>query len=419
MDAPLGEVVDWASALAERCESHRCVLEGLAAGADDLPPALRAGGAWLRARPLSFFPDFDFPLEPQTAPAESLVIDQSSAAKRQRGEDAALAATARTAEKDRKSGGEEDEEAERDEEEAAARPVPAVYLYDEWNGLENDYYRDWCRLQELRPKPAAQGLPHDEDFRRRVGHVKKVFQRLRPDLVVKDKYLQHGDSIDIDSLVRFVTQRRARLSPRVRFWVKPRLNRRDVATALLLDVSGSTGREAGRADVIEVEKEAAHLLAAGLSELGDRFGLFGFTGNGREQCVFQVFKDFEESWDDAAEARLAAARPGSSTRIGVALRHAGRKLAELPVKTKLILLLTDGRPMDTDYDPRTRYAHSDVHKACEENAALGVHTFCIAVEPEEPEELDLMFARRRYAVLEDVENLPDVLTRSYLKLTRT
>ncbi len=418
MSPPVCGVLDWVDALARRCDDHECVLDGLLASWDELPAPLRRPGARFRARPLSFFPDFDFPLAPQAAPVNALVADVSARPKKSAHDAAALAAAARSVERDR-SGPEDEQDKDGEDEQSGARPVPLVYLYDEWNGLENEYYRDWCRLQEVSPKPAGTAPPHGEDFRRRVDHVKKLFQRLRPDLVVKDKYLPHGDYINIDSLVRFVALRKARLSPKVQFWVKPRLNRRDVATALLLDVSGSTGREAGRADVIELEKEAAYLLAAGLGELGDEFGLFGFTGNGREQCLFQVFKDFGQRWDDEARSRLAGARPGSSTRIGVALRHAGRKLAALVARTKLTILLTDGRPMDTDYDPRTRYAHHDVRKACEENAALGIHTFCIAVGPEEPEELNIMFPRRRYAVLEDVENLPDVLTRSYLRLTRT
>jgi nitric oxide reductase activation protein len=319
------------------------------------------------------------------------------------------------AEAERTGEGEGDEEGE---EEEGGGAVQAAYLYDEWNGLQNEYYRDWCKLREVRPEPRDGGDGEDEAFRRRVEHVKKLFQRLRPDVVVKEKYLESGDYIDIDSLVRFVTLRKAKVSPQVRFWMKPRLNRRDVGVALLVDCSGSTGRESGRRDVLGVEKQAARILATGLGELGDRFGIFGFTGNGREQCTYQVFKDFDEDWDRQATDRLMAVRPGSSTRIGVALRHTGQKLARRSARTRLIILLTDGRPMDTDYDPQTRYAHYDVRKACEENNSLGIDTFCIAIDIESREELDLMFPRRRYVVLDDAGDLPDALTRSYLKLTR-
>lgn len=402
---------DLLAEVASEAADYREAVAALAREWNRLPPAVRAAGPGFRARPLSSFPDFSFPIIPSTAPAEALVADLG--AEGVRDEDGAAAAA------ERRRG--QTAEAEQGPEEPQELPeglVEAVYLYDEWNGPEGDYYRDWCRLHEVTPRSHKAPGWRDEAFTRRAERVRRLFQRLSPDLVSREKYLPHGDYIDIDSLVRFLTLRRAQASPRVRFWVKPRLSRRDVAVALLLDVSGSTGRESGRGDVIEVEKAAASVLATGLQELGDRFGVFGFTGNGRERCVFQVFKEFGQEWGEEAEELLAAARPGSSTRIGVALRHCGRKLEKVPAKTRLILLLTDARPMDTEYDPNTGYAQQDVRKACEENRALGIHTFCVAVEPDEPGDLDTMFPQRRYVVLREAEDLPDALARSYLRLTR-
>lgn len=407
-------LLEWVRRVAEEADDFESVLRHIR---DEPPAEIPGDGGWLRARPLSFFPDFDYPLEEHAPPADKVVLDLSSEgdARTPDAEGKTPATQERQAEGE---GGEADEESSEEEEGEGSGGPRAVYLYDEWNGLENEYYRDWCSLQEVRPEPRGPGRTEDEQLRRRVERVKRLFQRLRPDQVVKEKYLEHGDNIDIDSLVRFVTMRKAKASPRVQFWTKPRLSRRDVAVALLLDVSGSTGRDTGQKDAIEVEKEAACILATGLEELGDRFSVYGFTGNGREQCVFQVFKDFGDDWGPRAQARLMGARPGSSTRIGVALRHGGHKLAGVPAKTRLIILLSDGRPMDTEYDPQTRYAHYDVRKACEENRALGIHTFCIAVDLEAQDELDIMFPRRRYVILRDIHDLPEALTRSYLKLTR-
>jgi nitric oxide reductase activation protein len=250
-----------------------------------------------------------------------------------------------------------------------------------------------------------------------VERVKRLFQRLKPDLTAREKRLPAGDRIDIDRLVRFVTMQRARLHPEDRFWIKPRFLRRDLAVALVLDVSGSTGKQSGARDVLAMEKESARLLAAGLSELGDRFGIFGFTGNGRERCAFGVYKGFDEPWDNDAIGRLMAARPGAATRIGVALRHAGWKLSEVAAKSRLIILITDGRPMDADYEARTHYAHFDVRKACQENRQEGIHTFCIALEPESAEELTIMFPAGGYLILNAVSELPEALTGAYLRLT--
>lgn len=414
---PARELFEWVAGTAERCSDHVCALENVQEA-----PRSPIDPRTLLAPPVSFFPDFDFPLQVTRAPEEAVVSDLSSQAEPGAREAESVTPSAargqESAEEDGdasgtgRSGGEEDEEAEE------GGTVPAAFFYDEWNGLEGEYYRDWCALREVMPPARGPATPQGEQFQRRVESVKKLFQRLRPDLVEKEKYLPQGDYIDIDSLVRFVTRRRARLSPRVDFWIRPRVSVRDMATALLVDVSGSTGKETGSHDIIEIEKEAAYTLACGLEEIGDRFGVFGFTGNGRQDCRFLVYKDIDEDWSQEPKERLMGARPGASTRIGVALRHAGRKLAETESRTRLIIVLTDGRPMDTGYDPETHYAQRDVHKACEENHALGVHTFCIGTDPEAAEELELQFPAGRWVVLKRTEDLPRTLARSYLQLTR-
>jgi nitric oxide reductase NorD protein len=87
-------------------------------------------------------------------------------------------------------------------------------------------------------------------------------------------------------------------------------------------------------------------------------------------------------------------------------------------RTRLIIVITDGRPMDSGYDPNTHYAHYDVRRACAENAEAGMHTFCIAMGDEDPPELDMMFPARRYMILPDVNELPHALANAYLRLTK-
>ncbi len=371
------------------------------------------------APPVSFFPDFEFPLQLSVAPSDAVVRDLSERARVGPPQpDSSAPVAARHEEKQEESEGGEGETRGEEGEDTEGTAAAAAYLYDEWNALEGEYYRDWCALREVRPAVRQASPIADEELRRQVESVRRLFQRLRPEAIEKEKYLASGDYIDIDSLIRFITRRKARRSPRVDFWVKHRLSRRDLATALLMDVSGSTGKEKGRRDIIEVEKAAAFTLGCGLQELGDRFGVFGFTGNGRQDCRFLVYKDLDDEWSDEAKARLMSARPGSSTRMGVALRHAGVKLAQTEARTRLVLVLTDGHPMDTGYDPDTGYAQSDVRKACEENRALGVHTFCIGTDPDAQDELEMQFPEGRYVVLREIGELPEALARSYLQITR-
>jgi len=187
---------------------------------------------------------------------------------------------------------------------------------------------------------------------------------------------------------------------------------------VLLDASGSTGeRSSGDERIIDVEKRAALILGQGLNTLGDRFSICGFSSNGRENCVFSVYKDFADVWGSDSMRRVMVATPANSTRIGPALRHCGFRMCQLDNRQRLIILITDGRPMDTGYDPNTRYAQHDVRMACDENERQGVHTFAITTEENSLADMEIMFPGRRFAILSDIVELPDVLPRLYTRLT--
>jgi hypothetical protein len=362
-------------------------------------------------RPFSFMPDYLFPGRVSSPPSDNLVADlkrQADAASDAADDgdpDAAAAA-------EPVGGG---EHADGDEEEQ--KSALACYLYDEWSHDENDYYRDYCFLHETRPEPPP-GVIIPTDVADEGRRVSQVFERLKPDLARKEKYLQEGDAINPDLLVNYLVQRRKDPSPRIDFYEKPRIRRRDLAVIVLLDASGSTGeRTGGHERIIDVEKRAALILGQGLNTLGDRFAICGFSSNGRENCVFSVYKDFDDGWSTDTMKRIMAASPANSTRIGPALRHCGFRMSRLDARQRLVILITDGRPMDTGYDPNTRYAQHDVRMACDENEQEGVHTFAISTEENSVADMEIMFPGRRFAILSDIGDLPTVLPRLYTRLT--
>jgi nitric oxide reductase activation protein len=51
--------------------------------------------------------------------------------------------------------------------------------------------------------------------------------------------------------------------------------------------------------------------------------------------------------------RLQSLRPGGSTRLGAALRHATQRLSKCEDSARWVILLSDGEPYDVDvHDPR-------------------------------------------------------------------
>lgn len=367
--------------------------------------------------PLLFYPDYYYPAELSEPPDSLLVADLKAANRPRDSDEAAEQRQARAADADG-----DDEQPEQ----TGDQGPRAGFVYPEWNQHENDYYQDWCILRERRPKPIGRGEELWRQWQPSVDRARRMFERLRPELMRKEKYLTHGDEINIDQLVAYLAERREWPAARAEFYEKKYVKQRDLAAALLLDVSGSTANEPGQETarhgsaggrIIDLEKQAAMILGEGLDALGDDFGLYGFSGNGREQCDFYIYKELAEPFDHDAHQRLLAAFPAASTRIGVALRHVQTKLADHPARRKLVILITDGKPQDSDYDPATRYAQYDVRMAVQEASRQDIHVVCLSTQENSRADLEIMFPQRRFVILEDMRQLVDVLPKLYLKMT--
>jgi len=315
------------------------------------------------------------------------------------------------------AGDDTDDDGGSGDEEAGAAVREAAFVYDEWDFQQNDYRPAWCHVHQKRVEPARFAQP-EEGWLDEARKVRAVFERLKPDLARREKHLADGDNINADLLLDYLVDRSREPSPPVRFYERPIINHRDLAVLILLDVSGSTGEQLGsQAKVLDVEKQASVILGQGLAALGDRFAVCGFCSNGRELCEYLIFKGFDDPWSGDTIGRVMAAWSHSSTRIGPALRHSGYLLSLQPARQRLVILVTDGKPMDQGYDPNTRYAQHDVRMACEENARQDVHTFAISTEENSLADMEIMFPRRRFVILPSIRQLPRILPQLYLRLT--
>ncbi|HUV07954.1 MAG TPA: hypothetical protein VMX75_09510, partial [Spirochaetia bacterium] len=284
--------------------------------------------------PFSFLPDFLFPGRVSVAPPQRMVADMRKAAESKRRDPDKD--TARTADPDAPVS-----EPSKDKHDEAESTAAARYIYDEWSQMDNDYFRDHCFLKEI-TDPPGQRTACPPEVLEQVSATRRIFEYLKPAVVRKEKYLAEGDLINPDLLVDYLIHSHREPSPKIMFYEKPRVNTRDLAVLILLDLSGSTGTDVGQHPILDIEKHSALILAQGLESLGDHFCICGFSGQGRENCEFFVFKDFHEQWESEQIGRVLHARPRSSTRIGVALRHAGYRLTQFEAKHRLIILITDG-----------------------------------------------------------------------------
>jgi nitric oxide reductase NorD protein len=172
--------------------------------------------------------------------------------------------------------------------------------------------------------------------------------------------------------------------------------------------------------VIDVARESLALMCEALETLGDRYAVYGFSGYGHDEVEFYVAKAFEDRLAARTWAAMAAMKPRRSTRMGPAIRHAVAKLQRQDAKMRLLIVISDGYPEDHDYGPDRsdhEYGIQDTARALQEAERAGVQTFCVTIDRAGRDYLRRMCADERYMVIDEVEDLPEALTKVYRALT--
>ena len=340
-------------------------------------------------------------------------------------------------------------------------PVEVTWFYyDEWDFRAGDYRPRWTRVGE---RISAEGDRdfYEETLRKHHGLVmetRKQFEMMRPESFKKIKRLEDGDELDTDLAIEFHVDKKAGAGPSARIYNRRNKIERDVAVAFLLDMSASTDEEiekqkvkhSGKDDddddnfdgdprryfqwlaarrakalveppkrIIDLEKESTVLIVEALEAIGDSYGIYGFSGYGRDNVEFHVIKDLDEQMSERVERRISKIEPIRSTRMGPALRHTIHKLDEYDAKVKILILVSDGRPQDHGYGrDRTEkeYAVHDTKQALVEAKRVGITPFLITVDKEGHDYLKQMCDDIGYEVVDDIESLPRRLPTLYRHL---
>ncbi|GMU41456.1 MAG: hypothetical protein AMXMBFR23_23220 [Chloroflexota bacterium] len=343
--------------------------------------------------------------------------------------------------------------------EEAELPVEVSWsYYDEWDFRAGDYRPRWTRVGERLSKEDDSDF-YQETLRKYHGLVmetRRQFEMMRPESFKKIKRLEDGEELDVDLTIEFHIDKKAGVGPSARIYNRRNKVEREVAVAFLLDMSASTDEEiekvrqkydekdndddfdgdprkyfqwlaARRAKamveppkrIIDLEKESTVLIVEALEAIGDAYGIYGFSGYGRDNVEFHVVKDLNEMLTDKVEKRIGAIEPIRSTRMGPAIRHTVSKLNDYDAKVKILIMVSDGRPQDHGYGrDRTEkeYAVHDTKQALNEAKRSGITPFLITVDKEGHDYLKQMCDDIGYEVVDDIESLPRRLPTLYRHL---
>ena len=299
-----------------------------------------------------------------------------------------------------------------------AGPGDRAVRYPEWDQGIDDYRLNWCRVVERAAEEGSGDMVAAtlSAYGSEVSALRRFFEGLRPPGLRRVPGQADGDELDVDAAVRMCAERAAGIDLSDRIYVRRERKERDVAAAFLVDVSGSTSRqlESGRR-VIDLEKEGLVLLCEALEAVGDQYALYGYSGQGRGQVDFLVIKDFDDQLGGKAAQRLGGLVPMQQNRDGAAIRHATAKLLAREARTRLLVLISDGRPLDDGY--KDEYSLEDTKAALREARQRGVHPFCITIDREADGYVRRMYGNVQFAVIDHLEALPKRLPRIYQRLT--
>ena len=332
---------------------------------------------------------------------------------------------------------------------------PQTFVYDEWDFRADDYKPRWCIVRQ---KVMAEGDPAYygatlHSYGTLVSQIRRQFELMVPETLRKVRKLEDGDEIDIDDVIEAFIDVRTGVGPSEKlFWRRNKIQR-DVAVVFLLDTSASTaeaidesrkvsddweapddpveymvwlrnrrsqGTRRSYKRIIDLEKEAVVLLINALEAIGDVYGIYGFSGYGRENVEFYTVKDVDEALSDRVKRRIDRIAPLHATRMGPAIRHVTTKLEAQEARTKLLFLISDGRPQDRGYSREgveKEYAVHDTKMALDEARAKDITAFCLTVDKNGHDYLKTMCEDIGYEVLDDIYDLPRRLLYLYKRLT--
>ncbi len=312
--------------------------------------------------------------------------------------------------------------------EQALEDDDVAFAYDEWDRDLNDYRVGWSRVIEKKVKQGDRTFVELTRSRYRgvISSIRHQFQLMKPENLTRINREIDGEDYDLNALVDYVVDKRTHGQPSENIYTKKLRKQRDVAVSILLDQSSSTARTITRNPlqpythpgrrIIEIEKEGLVLMSEALEAVGDVYSIYGFTSEGRRNVKFYVVKDFAEKYSADIEKRIGGITFQNNTRLGAAIRHASAKLLKQEARTKLLIILTDGRPYDHDYGD-ARYAREDVREALTEAKTMAVTPFCITIDRESEAELKDLYGNVGYTIIDDVLSLPERMPNIYRRLT--
>lgn len=295
------------------------------------------------------------------------------------------------------------------------QPPGQRFVYAEWDQRENLLRDAWVTVHDRSARDAADHVV-DGRQRSRVRGVSLDTKSRTLDRAVRLRRQHEGESLDLNAAIESRISWRVRTTPDPRIFQRPGKRRRHASILLLLDLSESTNdRVKGFTSILDIEKQAADLVAQSIDTDYDTLAIDGFHSDGRSKVHYLRLKEFDEPYEQPQQQLLMRQQGSLSTRMGAALRHAGFRLQQQRAEKRILLLVTDGEPSDIDVADRD-YLVEDARHAVHYLGMKGVTVFGVTLDKVAGAYMKNIFGARNFTIVDNALSLPVQLTRVLAKV---
>ncbi|MGH3762056.1 hypothetical protein [Actinophytocola sp.] len=288
------------------------------------------------------------------------------------------------------------EEAERVETVNPSPPQVGVansVAIDEWDSFARRYLRGWCTVSVSSPD-LGEARPIRERYSsgRPLKMLEQAVSRWPREGLSWLSGVADGPEIEIDRYVSYSVESRVPgLSPDPRFYAKSVRSAPDVLAMCLIDASVSTARrtdEVGTdgkrvsASFLELAVDASAAFATVLSRADHLCEVYSVRSYGRSDVRLEYLARGNASTPGHQFPKI---RPAGRSRVAAGIRTLGIFAARSDQATKVLLVVTDGLPFDTDYGDHVEsaapvtYAVEDTIQAMSDVEAMGVRVRLLVV----------------------------------------
>ena len=288
-----------------------------------------------------------------------------------------------------------------------------VTLYPEWDRLISRLRLDWSRILERQAgaADATAATAKTAETEPLDARLCETLRALAGEAGASSRS-DEGESFDLSALVDWRVARRMRTTGDRRVFCAAADRYAPTLAWLLIDRSASTAAafDDRGTSVLQAAIRGAASTSRALESIGASCAVAAFASKGRHAVDVDTLKPFEHPLDGIVAARLGALRPGGSTRLGAALRHATHRLATRGRGPRWIIVFSDGEPHDIDVHD-ARYLVEDARHAVLSAARQGVRIVCVALDAHRASDALRIFGAGGVCLLKDMRSLAQAFRR--------